>query len=120
MRYGRLLADFPGVFVPFVPDGLDAHLSVLRRFALDPGVTPPREQIMEQMLRQGVATRRGIMAIHEEPYYRRYAQKQGCEVRLPVTEAITRETLLLPIYTTLADDEQDFVVAALRDALQGG
>lgn len=119
VRYGRLLSEMPGVSPPFVPDGL-THTYQSYAIRLDPARTPPRERIMEQMLQQGVATRRGIMAIHEEPYYRRYAQRQGREVKLPVTEAITRETLLLPIYTTLTDDEQEFVGAALRDALQGG
>ncbi len=118
-RYGWLLAEIPGASVPFVPEGL-THTYQSYAVRLDPACTPPRERIMELMLRQGVATRRGIMAIHEEPYYKRYHQRQGREVRLPVTEAITRETLLLPIYTTLTEDEQNFVVIALRDALQSG
>src|SRR5262249_50312739 len=77
---------------------------------LDRAITPPRETIMERMLADGVATRRGVMAIHEEPYYVERFER----VSLPVTEAATRETLLLPLYMTMTDGEQDRVVEALR------
>ena len=54
------------------------------------------------------------MAIHEEPYY----VERFEHVSLPVTEAATRETLLLPLYMTMTDAEQDRVIDALRRALQ--
>jgi dTDP-4-amino-4,6-dideoxygalactose transaminase len=38
-------------------------------------------------------------------------------VSLPVTEAATRETLLLPLFATMTDAEQDRVVQALSDAI---
>ena len=69
---------------------------------------------MESMLADGVATRRGVMAIHEEPYY---VERFG-RASLPVTEAATRETLLLPLYMTMTDAERDRVIEALRRALQ--
>jgi dTDP-4-amino-4,6-dideoxygalactose transaminase len=67
---------------------------------------------MERMLERGVATRRGVMAIHLEPYYVRHMG----HITLPVTEAATRETLLLPLYATMTSPEQDAVVDALRAA----
>jgi perosamine synthetase len=112
-RYGRLLAQMPGVTPPFVPAG-STHTYQSYAVRLDPMCTPSREAVMAQMLAQGVATRRGVMAIHEEPYYARTRQVQVC---LPVTEAATRETLLLPMFTTMTDDDQDYVVQALWDAL---
>jgi perosamine synthetase len=109
-RYGALLADIPGVTPPYVPDW-STHTYQSYAVRLDPAQTPSRDAVMARMLQLGVATRRGIMAIHEESLYR----TSGCH--LPITEAATRETMLLPIFTTLTDTEQDTVIAALRKAL---
>lgn len=61
----------------------------------------------------GVATRRGVMAIHREPAYRDHLPKAV----LPVTEAAARETLLLPIYTGMTEVERDYVIDHLPRAL---
>jgi perosamine synthetase len=112
-RYNMLLAEIAGVTPPYAPDDAP-HTYQSYCVRLDLAITPPREEIMERMLAVGVATRRGVMAIHEEPYY----VKRFGHISLPVTEAATRETLLLPLYMTMADAEQDRVVEALRDALR--
>jgi dTDP-4-amino-4,6-dideoxygalactose transaminase len=53
------------------------------------------------------------MAIHREPLYQRLTPG----VSLPITEAATSETLLLPLFYGMADAEQDVVIDALRRAL---
>ncbi len=112
-RYNSLLATVPGVTPPYVPD-YATHTFQSYAVRLDPATTPPREFIMELMLQNGVATRRGVMAIHEEPLYK---SKRGYQVSLPVTEQATRQTLLLPMFTTLTNTEQDYVVEILRAVL---
>ncbi len=111
-RYNALLAGLAGVETPYSPEGAP-HTYQSYCVRLDPARTPPREAIMARMLARGVATRRGVMAIHEEPYYLNRFGK----VSLPVTEAATRATLLLPLYATMTEPEQDRVVAALRWSL---
>lgn len=112
-RYNRLLAELPGITPPFVPDDA-THTYQSYAILLDPARTPPRDVIMQRMLDDGIATRRGVMAIHLEPYY---AQTRRVVAHLPVTERATRQSLLLPIYTTMTEREQDEVVARLRAAL---
>lgn len=112
-RYNARLAEIPGVTPPYAPDDAP-HTYQSYCVWLDPTITPPRETIMERMLAEGVATRRGVMAIHEEPYY---AKRFG-HVSLPVTEAATRQTLLLPLYMTMSNAEQDRVIEALRRSFQ--
>jgi perosamine synthetase len=113
-RYNARLAEIPGVTPPFAPeDAPHTYQSYCVR--LDPAITPARETIMERMLADGVATRRGVMAIHEEPYY---VERFG-RISLPVTEAATRETLLLPLYMTMTEGDQDRVIAALRVSSHG-
>jgi perosamine synthetase len=80
---------------------------------LRPGRGPSRDALMDAMLAAGVATRRGLMAVHLEPAYRGSAPPP----RLPVTEAATRETLLLPIFASLTEAEQDHVIEHLIEGL---
>jgi len=68
---------------------------------------------MAVLAERGIATRRGVMASHLEPFYReRYP-----DLTLPVTERATAETLLLPLYVGMTEAEQDAVVSALLGAL---
>jgi dTDP-4-amino-4,6-dideoxygalactose transaminase len=67
---------------------------------------------MTKLLEKGIATRRGIMAIHREACYRDYAAAY-----LPHTERITDKTLLLPLYPRLSDKEQEFIIHALKEIL---
>ena len=69
-----------------------------------------RAEMMEKLLECGIATRRGCMTIHEEPCYRRFRPERG----LPVTEAIGRDSILVPLYPSMTDEEQDDVVRHLR------
>src|SRR5262249_50688152 len=111
--YNTRLAEIPGITPPYSPeDAPHTYQSYCVR--LDPAITPPRETIMERMLAKGVATRRGVMAIHEEPYY---VERFG-RVSLPVTEAATRNTFLLPLYMTMTEVEQDRVVEALLASMR--
>jgi perosamine synthetase len=70
-----------------------------------------RTELMRRLHADGVATRRGIMAIHHEAAY---ADKQ---VFLPHTEAAAHEVLLLPLFPGLGDDAQDYVVDRLASHL---
>jgi perosamine synthetase len=72
-----------------------------------------REELMTNLLRRGIATRRGVMASHlEKTYTSRYGR-----VSLPVTEQATRTTMLIPLYAAMTDEEQTYVIDALREEL---
>lgn len=68
---------------------------------------------MAALADRGIATRRGVMASHLEPFYR----EMYPDLSLPVTEAATAETLLLPLYVGMTESEQDEVVDELFAAL---
>lgn len=108
-RYAKLLADLPGLTPPYAPAEAP-HTYQSYSVRLDPDMWPARDEVMQRMLEQGIATRRGVMAIHLEPYYlRRFGR-----VHLPITEEATHQTMLLPLYATMTEQEQDTVVEALR------
>jgi perosamine synthetase len=78
---------------------------------IDPSAPIERTELMRSLLRDGIATRRGVMAIHEEGAY-----ADGPESgpgALPHTEAVTRETLMLPLFPDLTEEQQDHVIDRL-------
>jgi dTDP-4-amino-4,6-dideoxygalactose transaminase len=61
-----------------------------------------------------VACRRGIPPIHLEPLYR----DAHAGTRLPVTEAIARESVFLPMFAGMSDAQVAYVIDAVRE-IQG-
>ncbi len=112
-RYNEALGALDCVQLPFssadTPHTYQSYMIQLR-----PGAPCTRDELMQRMLEAGVATRRGVMAIHVEPYY----AKNFPGVRLPVTETAARDTVLLPIYATMTEEEQEYVVEQLTRALR--
>ena len=53
------------------------------------------------------------MASHLEKVYRDRVGK----VSLPVTEEAARTTMLIPLFASMTDDEQSYVIDALREEL---
>jgi dTDP-4-amino-4,6-dideoxygalactose transaminase len=111
-RYSRLLGADARIQVPYVPEGRP-HTYQSYCVWLHGGA--PRADIMAALANRGIATRRGVMASHLEPYYReRYP-----DLSLPVTEQASAETLLLPLYVGMTESEQDLVIESLLAALDG-
>jgi dTDP-4-amino-4,6-dideoxygalactose transaminase len=111
-RYSRLLSVDGRIQVPYVPSGYP-HTYQSYCVWLHGGAS--RASVMAALADQGIATRRGVMASHLEPFYReRYP-----DLVLPVTEQATAETLLLPLYVGMTESEQDEVVSGLLAALAG-
>jgi perosamine synthetase len=106
-RYSAALQSIPGISTPYEPPyARRAWQSYCIRIA--PGVTPPRAELMRRLLADGIATRRGVMAIHEEAAY-----AGGPFAALPHTERAARDTLMLPLFPDLTDVQQDHVVDRL-------
>lgn len=108
-RYSVLLANEERLITPVEP----AHTRhVYQSYCVRLRTGRPQLEVMDSLAARGVASRR-IMAIHLEPFYRgRYPG-----LHLPETEKAARDTLLLPMFTGLTEDEQDQVVEALLGSL---
>jgi dTDP-4-amino-4,6-dideoxygalactose transaminase len=108
VRYQQLLADVPALVT--VADPTWGTTNYQSFWVLLPDDFPvSRDRLMELMHEAGVSTRRGIMASHLEPAYQGHPHAD-----LPVTEQLTAQSLILPLFHDLAPDEQDRVVAVLR------
>ncbi|MEV0451139.1 aminotransferase class I/II-fold pyridoxal phosphate-dependent enzyme [Streptomyces sp. NPDC050600] len=109
-RYGELLRDVPGlepVRDPAHGEGNFQSYWVLLAEDFPVG----RDELLAVLAEAGVSARRGIMAGHLEPAYAGHPAGP-----LPATERIARDSLILPLFHTLSEEQQDRVVAVLREA----
>jgi perosamine synthetase len=66
-----------------------------------------RNDLMQQMLNFGIATRRGIMTIHREIAYK----KEFHNITLPITEDVSDNSILLPLFVPMSELDFDYVVS---------
>ncbi|MEZ0090338.1 DegT/DnrJ/EryC1/StrS family aminotransferase [Streptacidiphilus sp. EB129] len=107
-RYTALLREVPGltpVADPAYGQGNFQSYWVLP----DPDFPVGRDALLAVLAEAGVSARRGIMASHLEPAYRGHPAGP-----LPVTERISRDSLILPLFHTMTEAQQDRVVEVLR------
>jgi perosamine synthetase len=105
MRYSDRLSELPWLRIPSEPQGCRHNFqSYMVRLRSDARVT--RDEVMQKLLDQGVASRRGIMAIHREAPYR----SERWESTLPATNLITDNSIVLPLFHEMTEEEQDYVM----------
>lgn len=110
-RYRSLLADLPGVTVPYTDAEVDASSCYVMPVVLDDAQKrePARELMLE---RHGVQTSVLYPAVHELSAY-----ADSARGGLPHAEAIARRQLTLPLFPHMDERSQHTVVEALADAL---
>lgn len=104
-RYTKAFKKSEFIIPPFVPDNIIPNWqSYVVRLRKNAKIT--RDELMQKLLNGGIATRKGVMAVHLEPAYKKIFGK----ISLPTTEESTRETISLPIYANMSKREQDYVI----------
>ena len=110
-RYAELLADLPVTAPQHLPSTEPVyHCYTIR---LDEGYD--RDAVVQQLKDAGVGV--GVhypIPLHLQPAYRFLELETGS---FPVSEKASSEVLSLPIYAELTDEQQDYVVEKLREAL---
>ena len=71
---------------------------------IDPQAGIDRSELMSRLLADGVATRRGVMAIHHERAYERHNPSPSRTLRRR-----RMNTLMLPLFPDLTEAQQDYV-----------
>lgn len=105
-RYTEALRWIPGLEPPYDPPYAErTWQSYCVRVTPEAGLS--RTELMRRLLADGIATRRGVMAIHREPAY------AGGSRSLPHTDAAARDILMLPLFPDLSEHEQDYVIDRL-------
>ena len=65
-----------------------------------------RNDLMQILLDKGISTRRGIMTAHREPAFA-YMN----EVQLPISENLADNSVLLPLYAQMSNDDFNYVMS---------
>jgi perosamine synthetase len=111
-RYRELLADVKGLELPYEPEWARSNW---QSFSVRLPAGVDQRRVMQFMLDQKIATRRGIMNAHLEPAFKTEAWRAGSS--LIQSERIQSETVLLPLYHQLTNAEQEVIAKELRAAL---
>jgi dTDP-4-amino-4,6-dideoxygalactose transaminase len=112
-RYRDELAGLPGVVLAGDPPyGTTNFQSLWMLLPVDCPIG--RNDLLDRLLARGISARRGIMASHLEPAYAGHPHAD-----LPVTERVTRHSVILPLFHTMTEEEQDLIIGAVRE-LTGG
>jgi dTDP-4-amino-4,6-dideoxygalactose transaminase len=109
LRYNDLLQD-----VAITPGDAPGRPHTYQSYCVRLKNAEMRPRVMQHLAERGIASRRGVMAIHLEPAYRKGVPQTGLED----TERAAADTLILPLFSGMGDDVQDQVVIALREALR--
>jgi len=108
-RYRQALGEIPGLISPHVPShARPNYQSYPVRVTADFPLT--RNDLMNRLLVRKISTRRGIMNAHQEAAY----AKAG-PYDLPASEAARDEVVLLPLYHSMTDEDQGYVIECLRE-----
>jgi dTDP-4-amino-4,6-dideoxygalactose transaminase len=114
-RYQQMLADVPGLAAAVTAaDPVGGTTNFQSFWVCLPATFPvSRDELLATLAAHGVSARRGIMAAHLEPAYAGEARTALPVTALPVTERLTRDSLILPLYHDLTEADQDHVVGVI-------
>ena len=106
-------ADVPGLRTVARP-GLRRRPTSSRSGSLLAGRTSrlSRDELLAALAEAGISARRGIMAAHHRAGLRR----PPARAPLPVTERLTADSLILPLFHQMTEAEQDQVVSVIHAA----
>ena len=110
-RYRELLADVPGLTIPYADFDLDCSSCYLM------GVLAP-DAATRRTLRERLASEHGVQttmypAVH---LFTAYIEAYG-EVSLPVTERVADGLFSIPLFPHITEAQQERVAAALRESV---
>jgi Predicted pyridoxal phosphate-dependent enzyme apparently involved in regulation of cell wall biogenesis len=108
-RYSAALSRLGWLTVPHEPAGYQ-HNFQSYMVRLKDGSPMGRDELMQELLDRGIASRRGVMPIHREAPYR----SERWDSRLPVSNLVADTSVILPLFHDMTEDEQDYVIDCIR------
>ncbi len=112
-RYNFLIEKIPEVVAPLEPEWAR---STWQSYCIRLPASADQLKVMQSMLDDGIATRRGVMCSHREPAYQ-FGDWLPAGGSLAQSEYAQDHTIILPLYPQLTHEDQDKVVEALSKAL---
>jgi perosamine synthetase len=115
-QYDERLCDIPDLQLPCEPPWAKSNW---QSYCVRLPIGADQIRVMQSMLDEGIATRRGVMCAHLEPAFRHEPWREDEPGKsLAVSEEISADGLILPLYVDMTDEDQARVAEALRRALE--
>lgn len=114
-RYDAELADLP-ITTPYQGDGQRSSLH-LYPILVNPEAGISRAEAFEKLRAAGIGVNVLYIPVHLQPYYRALGFEEG---DFPNAEQYYKQTIAIPMFSTLKEDEQAYVVQAITDIVVQG
>ena len=114
-RYHEAFKDIDFFRLPFEPDYAFTNFQSYSIY-LKPECPISRNDMMQQLLDRGIATRRGIMTSHRESAYKEY---EGGTISLPKSEDAQDRSIVIPLYHPMSESDIQFVIDNIREVVLG-
>jgi len=103
------LADIPFIRLPQEPEG---YFTNWQSFSIYLKENSPikRNDLMQQLLDMGIASRRGVMTTHRESAYKEFAKG----LNLPISEDAADNSIVIPLFVPMKREEIDGVITGLK------
>jgi dTDP-4-amino-4,6-dideoxygalactose transaminase len=112
-RYAAALREVTGITAPGEPEWARSNW---QSYAVRVDASFDQKTIMQRLLDEGIATRRGAMNSHAEPAYPAGSWRTTAD-GLKRSEAALRTSIVLPLYHDMTLEDHDRVIAALSRAV---
>lgn len=112
--YGEKLVEVEEVETPFIADYVNKMSWFVYVIRLKRGID--RNKVIKYLNEQGVQCKPYFTPIHLQPFYRKmFGYKRG---DFPITEDVSGRTIALPFFNNLKEEQIDYVVEKLKEAIK--
>ncbi|PCJ81808.1 MAG: aminotransferase DegT [Flavobacteriales bacterium] len=113
LRYHQELGDLDFLCLPVAKEGSFSNYQSYSIY-LKENCPVSRDELMQKLFDAGVSSRRGIMTAHRELAYRDLCK----DVSLPVSEDLADNSILIPLFAQMTEEEQNYVIKSIRSAFK--
>jgi perosamine synthetase len=110
-KYHAAFRDISCIRLPLEPPGCFSNYQSYSIY-LKPECPISRNDLMQQLLDRGIATRRGVMTAHRESAY-----KNEYKISLPVSEDAADRSIIIPLYIPMSEQDISYVIENFRSLL---
>lgn len=118
-RYNEAFTNHEHVITPSLRNEAESQLTSWHLYTIRvdfDDVEKTRTQVMMELRERNVGTQALYIPVHLQPYYRkRFGYSAG---KCPNAELYYQQTLSLPLYPTMHDEDVEAVIQAVREVIQ--